>query len=515
MRDVGGRKKGDFQYEEMMRMNMIGMDSFKFIQYKKMIKKSLLRSILKSGRSRNIKWIVDSFISPTFYSMYFASLLDFNPFLSSKLNNARAKGNSETTDASMSPPANINQVRSFSRRHLKKERNLENVFESLRDVNPEILEKDIRFRSWIRYHYLDHIHGEKLRIVEQAKVDQVLLHNSKLPTIDKLLESFPELREWKREPNGSKGPNSNFKKFSDVVIVDDESIRRYLIEKYKKENNGFARKENGWTLETVLESIGCCVIGSGRWNIWCEKNQVYDFLTDEYVTSLSEFISNSKVVQGRKARIVEVGAGNGRLSYYLRLKLDPNKFEVISTDSGAWNLKKGSKISFDENVQSMDYVKALHEFNPDIIISSWMPLGYDWTNDFRQRANTRMYILIGETDYGCCGDPFRTWGVSIDNFLQSVPSYIDLNERLRLLQSTYFGGRKRTLDIFDYLGNKSAYAPVNKMERSFITPKVDKPLYEKDGFIRQNVKTASLLQFSRYDREQYASCSKTVAFIRA
>lgn len=55
-----------------------------------------------------------------------------------------------------------------------------------------------------------------------------------------------------------------------------------------------------------------------------------------------------------------------------------------------------------------DAALAAHE--PQIVLSSWMPMGRDWTAAVRRTPSVREYVLIGEADYGICGDPWLTWG---------------------------------------------------------------------------------------------------------
>ena len=61
-------------------------------------------------------------------------------------------------------------------------------------------------------------------------------------------------------------------------------------------------------------------------------------------------------------------------------------------------------------VECLDYQSALDRHTPHLIICSWMPLGDDWTEAFRKCKSVAAYLLLGEIDDGCCGDPWRTWG---------------------------------------------------------------------------------------------------------
>ena len=54
----------------------------------------------------------------------------------------------------------------------------------------------------------------------------------------------------------------------------------------------------------------------------------------------------------------------------------------------------------------------MKKHSPDIVIFSWMPYQEDSSKDIRKFDSVQEYILIGETDGGCCGDEWETWGHS-------------------------------------------------------------------------------------------------------
>jgi hypothetical protein len=94
-----------------------------------------------------------------------------------------------------------------------------------------------------------------------------------------------------------------------------------------------------------------------------------------------------------------------------------------------------------------------------------MPYQEDWTKDIRMCDRVKEYILIGETDYGCCGDHWETWG-------KSWPWGVDDE-----------GGEKI-------------------------------PPYEVDGFGRKDLDELSDLQVCRTDSPGNYHHSKTVSFKR-
>lgn len=150
-----------------------------------------------------------------------------------------------------------------------------------------------------------------------------------------------------------------------------------------------------------------------EWDDFCQsrENPIYEFLNEEFIDKLSDYLSVRCAEQTgeRPIVILEAGAGNGRLSHFLREKLEkkiPGKFELHATDSGEWELKTAFPV------EQLDHKTALERYKPDMVIYSWMPYNEDMTADFRAVESVREYILIGEHG-GCCGQPWLTWGLDI------------------------------------------------------------------------------------------------------
>jgi len=173
-----------------------------------------------------------------------------------------------------------------------------------------------------------------------------------------------------------------------------------------------------------------------QWEEFCfnDKFPVFEFLNQEYLDALTDYlesrVSEYQTDPNQPLRILEVGAGNGRLSHFLRQRLDqrlPSQTQIFATDSGEWNL------STDFPVEQIDHIKALAKYNPDIVIFCWMPYQTDSTQDFRSCPSVKEYILIGETDYGCCGHEWMTWGKKWDfEDHDQKPYHIDSFERFDL-----------------------------------------------------------------------------------
>mmetsp|Transcript_38137 Transcript_38137/g.99014 ORF Transcript_38137/g.99014 Transcript_38137/m.99014 type:complete len:235 (-) Transcript_38137:41-745(-) len=80
------------------------------------------------------------------------------------------------------------------------------------------------------------------------------------------------------------------------------------------------------------------------------------------------------------------------------------------TDSGLRGLHAHLNQSRRVTVFLQSFEKALSEFQPDVVLVSWQPMGQDWTAAIRATPSVAEYILIGEIDDGICGQPWATWG---------------------------------------------------------------------------------------------------------
>ena len=164
---------------------------------------------------------------------------------------------------------------------------------------------------------------------------------------------------------------------------------------------------------------------------------------------------------GAPWKLLEIGAGDGRLSHFLSLELQRERrgegrrsggagtgageegeqeaattmtnntttpsssdgsssssssssssnssgARVVATDSYGWGLKKAAS-SF-AHVEDMAFEAALKKHEPRVVLVSWMPMGVDWTAAIRATPSVQEYVLVGEADDGCCGHNWLTWG---------------------------------------------------------------------------------------------------------
>lgn len=206
-----------------------------------------------------------------------------------------------------------------------------------------------------------------------------------------------------------------------------------------------------------------------EWDRFCrddEENPFFEVLNEEFIDAFTDYLvtraESFDVTEGQPVTILEVGAGNGRLSYFLQKKLEekfPGKIRVVATDSGEWELKQVFPV------EVIGHDDALKKYQPKIVIFSWMPPFEDYSADFRKMDSVEEYLLIGEADDDMSGDAWLTWGI-----------------------------------------DPTAYK--KKPEDRAIPP------YEVDGFERENLVDISKKQICRTDFPGEYFHSKTVSFKR-
>jgi hypothetical protein len=142
-----------------------------------------------------------------------------------------------------------------------------------------------------------------------------------------------------------------------------------------------------------------------------EENRTFEFLNMEFIDAFSDYLTKRAQSLGASEQnpvvILVVGAGNGRLSHFLQDRFDEKllgQIKVVATDSGEWDIKSAFPV------EKLGHEEALQKYQPKIVVFSWMPHGEDCTDAFRAAESVQEYVLVGETDFGCCGDEWLTWG---------------------------------------------------------------------------------------------------------
>jgi len=357
------------------------------------------------------------------------------------------------------------------------------------------------------YYHRDYVHNS------ETTSAQTMIPDKDLPSKKQVIQAF-QLQKWSREQNDNDQQQIMIdltKSLGGYVSNIHHSLQIPILPDHTKLYD--------LTLEQLLELTGAHVSNCGVFNLYCEQGNIYELWTQDYIDELAKYLvdrtMNAWKKDEKETLILEVGAGDGTLSKHLRKsfeRMDDQKRQtqrirntvlnknkktrkvkkgiknvpsfmndslhefmipkLITTDDGSWNIKTKSS-----GVEKMNVHQALEKYAQNnvkdrqiIVLCSWMMKGVDWTIDFRA-SDVDEYILIGESDDGCCGHNWNTWG-NLD--------FIDIEE-----------GDEKVKNV----GNA-------------------KPPYEVDNFERIDLEDLSKLQFSRYDSVSSRS-SNTVSFRRS
>lgn len=145
----------------------------------------------------------------------------------------------------------------------------------------------------------------------------------------------------------------------------------------------------------------------------CRQENIFEIWTEEYVAGLAskliEVAKKEKRTEKNPLIIMEAHAGDGRLSHFLRQKIErtaPGIAKVHAVDNGTW------KINPTYEVERLSNRDALKRYAPDIVVSSWPIPEIDCTKEFRDAESVKQYIIIGFPEV--CGDLLKTWGQAGD-----------------------------------------------------------------------------------------------------
>jgi len=322
-----------------------------------------------------------------------------------------------------------------------------------------------------------------------------------LPSVDTIREAFG-MEDWSRS-------KVSFSSWGE----EEDNLPSY----------GGANNDDVTIQQIIHRKLQGQISHSGPLNAYFEmrrREDSYELWTKDYVFGLAQYLLDRIAEMDRHAAssstqstpptetiILDVGAGDGRLVFFLRKAMkeirasNPPEQQslptIIATDDGSW--KAPIYNNHHIQVEQLSAIQALDKYGPKtvtqkegdaktssrlIVLCSWMPPGHDWTVDFRRPVDDAIgatgdesgdgggvervvdeYILVGEADDGTCGHNWYTWGN------QDFASEHDEDEK----------------------------------------PK-DAP-YVLDGYKRVDLGELSNLQFSRFDCKR-SSESKTVSFRR-
>lgn len=133
---------------------------------------------------------------------------------------------------------------------------------------------------------------------------------------------------------------------------------------------------------------------------------IHEFLTEEYIAAFGDYLAKRikelGATSNRPITILETGAGNGRLAYFINEYFANNRpeeadlFNYIAVDNKSWDRRRLFKTQQEMvPIEQMNYGEALRKYNPDVVITSWMPSNRDWSAVYRSTPSVKEYILIG------------------------------------------------------------------------------------------------------------------------
>lgn len=170
----------------------------------------------------------------------------------------------------------------------------------------------------------------------------------------------------------------------------------FYLPEYREVVKAFGERQERWS------KLGAYMGSQGLF--FCE------YYTQDYIEALVAHLE-PRMQSERQTTILEVGAGAGRLSKALGKVITDPSVTIVATDR--------SETRTYPDVEKIDYREALKKYQPQVVLSAWMPYLVDWTPGFRRTPSVEEYLLIGESgSFGASGTP-ATWDrelVAADGF---------------------------------------------------------------------------------------------------
>lgn len=122
--------------------------------------------------------------------------------------------------------------------------------------------------------------------------------------------------------------------------------------------------------DDVLEHF-LALEAEGRVKVYCNGHNdggrwIFQILSTEFVSNLAGVIEEVTNGEAREGPVLEVMAGDGRLSEFLTKHL---KREVVATDA-----KDGRyDIAYPKWVERLDAMESIRKYNPSFVLVSWEP----------------------------------------------------------------------------------------------------------------------------------------------
>ena len=165
------------------------------------------------------------------------------------------------------------------------------------------------------------------------------------------------------------------------------------------------------TVDATTGAVSCACAGCERWKRYITGTlgegwptfPQYEVITADYVTQLARYLRRRRLEilgadEPRPLRVLELGAGDGRLTRHLREHLDGHGIEVYATDDHSLGLAKGDAKGGHHGVVAADALDAVSQCGfsrePTTAVSS------SSSSSSRARATSRW----------CAGSPWAWTG---------------------------------------------------------------------------------------------------------
>lgn len=137
---------------------------------------------------------------------------------------------------------------------------------------------------------------------------------------------------------------------------------------------------------------------SSGWGMYCSghnKNNrpIFQVFSEEFINDIAGIV-NRKLLETGGSLVLEVMAGDGKLSEFLKPKINGT---LITTDNMVWG-----SIIYPDFIEDLNARGAIKKYNPDIIIMCWEPYMSGLGVELAKGGHTLLWI--GEGSGGCCGN---------------------------------------------------------------------------------------------------------------
>lgn len=132
----------------------------------------------------------------------------------------------------------------------------------------------------------------------------------------------------------------------------------------------------------------------------CEVLDIFQFYSTEFIDHVAQSINSL----GPK-RIVEVGAGDGYLSYFL----GEHGVDIVPTDDYSRDFIKRPGW-----VEKIGHIDALKKYDPDLVFINWEEFQATYSLDVLAYPSVKHLLWIGEGSDGCTGSE-ELWEFDYEN----------------------------------------------------------------------------------------------------